>query len=1011
MRKFYFIFISTVSLLILTSVRGYAISLGIDTTAFVTNQILSCPTDTSIIIRVVPKKILQIYFEYGMSPSDYSNESETVTSMANVPIKFELHNLFPNTCYYYRIRYKESGATEYIFGDQCTFITQRSRGNTFKFTITGDSHLYDKKGIPSMMRVTMQNILKDSPDFDIEMGDTFGDDRNPPAISQQDMMQLHLNYLSYLGMVGHSAPFYFCLGNHEAESGYWLLQTPPNNLAVWGTLARKYYYSLPSPNGFYTGNSEIENYGIGLPENYYAWEWGDALFVVLDVYRYAAASANPGLWDWTIGLQQYNWFKQTLEGSSAKYKFVFAHHVSGYGRGGVLLANKYEWGGYNNDGTTWGFTTNRPGWALPLHQLMVQNHVSIFFQGHDHLFAKEVLDGVVYQEVPMPSDSTYMIGWLANSDAYTGDKLSGTGHLRVTVAPEAAKVEYVAAYLPQDTNSTHRNGEVVFSYTVSPNTVVETDTIKFICNELLSRPTSNSITIHACANKDIDVYYEYGPDSLNYLNQTNVQSCLDSIPFVFVLNNLNPNAQYFYRMRYRETGMTNFLARSSHTFHTQRPSGSTFTFAIEADPHLDSNSIPAVYALTLQNILSKNPDFLIDLGDTFMSEKLPVKNQSTIRDRHLLLRSYFDIACHSVPLFLAIGNHEGELGWRLDGTPNNLAVWATNTRKLYYPNPAPDAFYSGNSKPEPYVGLRENYYAWQWGNSLFIVLDPYWYTQVKPDWGWTLGVDQYNWFKNVLTTSNAKFKFIFCHNLVGGNGNDARGGTEFAHLFEMGGRNLDSTWGFDTYRPGWGKPIHTLMVENNATIFFHGHDHFYGKQDKDGIVYQEVPQPSTKNFTNISASQYGYVNGIFIPSRGYLLVTVTDTSTHVEYIRTYLPNEENATRHNGDVSHSYTIVKTGPTEVIESNTFPNDLVLNQNYPNPFNPETSIKYTIPIAGNVQLKVFDILGREITTIVDQYQQPGTYTVSFNTQKLSLTSGIYYYKISSGNYSKIMKMICLK
>jgi len=54
-----------------------------------------------------------------------------------------------------------------------------------------------------------------------------------------------------------------------------------------------------------------------------------------------------------------------------------------------------------------------------------------------------------------------------------------------------------------------------------------------------------------------------------------------------------------------------------------------------------------------------------------------------------------------------------------------------------------------------------------------------------------------------------------------------------------------------------GKPIHTLMTENNGTIFFHGHDHFYGKQDEDGIVYQEVPQPSNKNISNMSATQYG----------------------------------------------------------------------------------------------------------------------------------------------------------
>ena len=105
---------------------------------------------------------------------------------------------------------------------------------------------------------------------------------------------------------------------------------------------------------------------------------------------------------------------------------------------------------------------------------------------------------------------------------------------------------------------------------------------------------------------------------------------------------------------------------------------------------------------------------MVDLGDIFMSEKLPVINQTEILKRHLLLRSFYDIACHSVPLFIVLGNHEGELGWLLDGTANNLPVWASNTRTLYYPNPLPDSFYTGNSKTEPFVGLRQNYYGWNW---------------------------------------------------------------------------------------------------------------------------------------------------------------------------------------------------------------------------------------------------------------------------------------------------------
>ncbi|MCX6268032.1 MAG: metallophosphoesterase [Bacteroidetes bacterium] len=528
--------------------------------------------------------------------------------------------------------------------------------------------------------------------------------------------------------------------------------------------------------------------------------------------------------------------------------------------------------------------------------------------------------------------------------------------------------------------------------------------------EILGRPTNSAITMSILFDQPVEVFWEYGTStgiySLTTATYTTAMDTALEVDFV----NLATGSKYFYRTRYRPTGSSmDFLAGPERTFHTQRSPGSNFTFAIEADPHLDTNSSMSAYALTLQNVLLRQPDFLFDLGDIFMSEKLPVINQTNITSRHLLYRPFLGAVCHSVPLYLVIGNHEGENGWRLDGTPNSLPVLATNTRKLFYPNPFPNSFYSGNVKTEPFVGLRENYYSWEWGNALFIVLDPYWNTTVKPGWGWTLGEDQYNWFKNVITTSQAKFKFVFCHQLVGGNGNDGRGGSEFAGFFENGGENADSTWGFDTFRPNWEKPLHTLMVENNANIFFHGHDHCYAKQDKDGVVYQEVPQPSSLNITNITGTQYGYINGVLMPSRGFILVTVADSTVKVDYIKAFLPNEATGTHPNGEVAYSYTISSTSSGAKEKAGT-PGVFQLEQNYPNPFTEETSIKYTLLIAGNVQFKIFDLVGKELGSLVNRFQQPGDYSVSLPAGDLSLTNGIYYCRMILGNYSKTIKMICI-
>lgn len=82
------------------------------------------------------------------------------------------------------------------------------------------------------------------------------------------------------------------------------------------------------------------------------------------------------------------------------------------------------------------------------------------------------------------------------------------------------------------------------------------------------------------------------------------------------------------------------------------------------------------------------------------------------------------------------------------------------------------------------------------------------------------------------------------HQLVGGLDKGGRGGVEAATLFEWGGREKDGRDTFAVNRPGWEKPVHKLLVENDVSAVFHGHDHFYAHQELDGIVYQLVPQPA-----------------------------------------------------------------------------------------------------------------------------------------------------------------------
>ncbi|HCN37431.1 MAG TPA: hypothetical protein DIS94_06955, partial [Bacteroidetes bacterium] len=99
----------------------------------------------------------------------------------------------------------------------------------------------------------------------------------------------------------------------------------------------------------------------------------------------------------------------------------------------------------------------------------------------------------------------------------------------------------------------------------------------------------------------------------------------------------------------------------------------------------------------------------------------------------------------------------------------------------------------------------------------------------------------------------------------------------------------------------------------------------------------------------------------------------------------------------------------------ESN-IPQSFNLSQNFPNPFNPVTNISYRIPVDGMVSLKVYDILGKEVATLVSEVKQAGNYQVVFNGNNLA--SGIYFYRINvnsgnsqSGNFTQVKRMMLVK
>lgn len=217
-------------------------------------------TDCSGTVRVLCHSDVRAYLSYDDESGKHSSKTEAHRLHAGDPFDFVIDSLAKNTRYYYRLVYESDGQA--IQSDEYTFHTQRAVDSPFVFTVQADSHLDENTSGEVYLR-TLRNALGDQPDFHFALGDTFmtGKYVKPELSLPQYQAQRY-----YLGHLCHSAALYFALGNHDGESG----NRGPN---VWATTTRKRYLPNPFPNGFFTGNQHREA-EVGLPENYYKFEWG-----------------------------------------------------------------------------------------------------------------------------------------------------------------------------------------------------------------------------------------------------------------------------------------------------------------------------------------------------------------------------------------------------------------------------------------------------------------------------------------------------------------------------------------------------------------------------------------------------------------------------------------------------------------------------------------------------------------------------------------------------------------
>lgn len=347
-------------------------------------------------------------------------------------LEWRVTDLTASTLYEYEV-FERGADHRTLFTGSVT--TARPPGESFSFAVVTDTHIPPREVAPGEVATvnsfeeTMAFVANDiraaEPEFLVNLGDMldfhmFGFNRPPP-----DKSWARLGYLNYRRLYGDLlgfAPHFTVIGNWDGENGCNSEQEIERSRSQ-----RLLYLPGPEPATYPEGGSELEDY--------YAFTWGDALFVVLNVMTYTPTchdlGINPGVPDdWTLGEPQLQFLQTTLENATSKWRFLFIHHAVG-GAAGDLANSAYGRGGGQ---------AARVGEQSLVHDLMLEHGVQIFFYGHDHVFTNMIVDGIHYM---LPGSAGAPWKFETVETGYTS-YWTDSGFARVNVSPDAVDVDFVS---------------------------------------------------------------------------------------------------------------------------------------------------------------------------------------------------------------------------------------------------------------------------------------------------------------------------------------------------------------------------------------------------------------------------------------------------------------------------------------------------------------------------------------------------------------------------------------
>jgi hypothetical protein len=411
-----------------------------------------------------------------------------------------------------------------------------------------------------------------------------------------------------------------------------------------------------------------------------------------------------------------------------------------------------------------------------------------------------------------------------------------------------------------------------------------------LCPPYMGCPTRSSIIMNLVSGEKVIACYVRVGETKEVMKGKWQQSETVSMESLTVrqirLEPLKSDTEYRCQLFVRLKDQSEFRMLMENPFRSQKTTPSAFSFALFSDAHIYPGA-PNRYRIlneVTQSILTRRPDLSLMLGDniqTFTSHGGPMTEKRYGRILYAHLRHALGILPSSVPLFNTIGNWEGENGWH----PEQERGWARRARTTWIPTPDPKTYPEGGSE-------FGDYYGFTWGDALFLILNVSGYTPsdhtMQSPIGraddWTLGEVQKQWLHKRLSTSTAKWKFLFLHHTVGG-----KAGDDINSRYGRGGGRAART--------GEQALIHEWMKTYGVQALFYGHDHVFTDIQVDDIHYVCVGSAGAPwKFTE---EETGYKT-FWIPS-GYTWVDVHETRVNISFIST-VPDPKGRVLHSFEIS-------------------------------------------------------------------------------------------------------------